>query len=403
MPERYLSVASFSSAAAVAIFLYFKSAILPRRAHRTVLGLLVFIAGTLVLPLYSVYSPAITLSWIALGLIAYLLTGAIWRAPLVFRQWWAVLDALSAASLLGATVYSITQIILAFPAEDRIRTLLASYLASAACVHLLHELDRATVLQRPSGLVLGQTLVLAASIPSIFGRHRIDFMVLLCFVVGIILIAWRLRFFFRTTEEHRVLEKMAVDGDVQQPEYTEPSLECPEPRLWSMYDPQTAEKEVLDLLYALVRALKPRLVVETGTFSGISSTYIARAMRENGLGQLITCEIDPLVHQNACGRFRAAGLSTIIDCRLGSSLDLKIDDQIDLLYCDSDLKARGVEVRRFLHNLNPFGLILMHDAGSRFKVVREAALQMESEGLISVVLVSTPRGLVIAQKKQGRI
>jgi predicted O-methyltransferase YrrM len=401
MLERYLL--SCSSAAAVAIFLYFKSAILPRRVHRTVLVLFVFIAGTLVLPIYPVYSPAITLSWIALALIAYLLTGAIWRAPLVFRQWWAVLDALGAASLLGSAVYSITQIILAFPAEDRIRTLLASYLASAACVHLLHELDRATVLQRPSGLVLGQTLVLAASIPSLFGTHRIDFMVLLCFVPGIILIAWRLRFFFRTTEEHRVLETMAVAGDVQQPEYTEPSLECPEPRLWSMYDPQTAEKEVLDLLYALVRALKPRLVVETGTFSGISSTYIARAMKENGRGQLITCEIDPLVHQNARGRFRAAGLSTMIDCRLGSSLDLKIHDQIDLLYCDSDLKVRGVEVRRFLPNLNPFGLILMHDAGSRFKVVREAALQMESEGLISVVLVSTPRGLVIAQKKQGRI
>jgi DNA-binding GntR family transcriptional regulator len=35
-------------------------------------------------------------------------------------------------------------------------------------------------------------------------------------------------------------------------------------------------------------------------------------------------------------------------------------------------------------------------------VVREAALRLEQEGLISVVLSSTPRGLVIAQKRAGR-
>jgi len=36
------------------------------------------------------------------------------------------------------------------------------------------------------------------------------------------------------------------------------------------------------------------------------------------------------------------------------------------------------------------------------KTVREAALQLEQEGLISVVLLSTPRGLVVAQKREGR-
>jgi DNA-binding GntR family transcriptional regulator len=36
------------------------------------------------------------------------------------------------------------------------------------------------------------------------------------------------------------------------------------------------------------------------------------------------------------------------------------------------------------------------------KTVREAALRLEAEGLISVVLLPTPRGLVIAQKREGR-
>jgi hypothetical protein len=36
------------------------------------------------------------------------------------------------------------------------------------------------------------------------------------------------------------------------------------------------------------------------------------------------------------------------------------------------------------------------------KTVREGALKLEAEGLISVLLLPTPRGLVLAQKKEGR-
>jgi hypothetical protein len=59
-------------------------------------------------------------------------------------------------------------------------------------------------------------------------------------------------------------------------------------------------------------------------------------------------------------------------------------------------------VRHFLPQINPNGLILMHDASSHLKTVREAAKRMEDEGLVSVVFLPTPRGLVIAQKRAGR-
>ena len=36
------------------------------------------------------------------------------------------------------------------------------------------------------------------------------------------------------------------------------------------------------------------------------------------------------------------------------------------------------------------------------KQVRDAALKLEADGLISVVLLPTPRGLVLAQKREGR-
>jgi hypothetical protein len=44
----------------------------------------------------------------------------------------------------------------------------------------------------------------------------------------------------------------------------------------------------------------------------------------------------------------------------------------------------------------------MHDASSHLKIVREAALNLERDGLLSVVLLRTPRGLVVAQKREGR-
>ena len=91
-----------------------------------------------------------------------------------------------------------------------------------------------------------------------------------------------------------------------------------------------------------------------------------------------------------------------IDLRNESSLDMKVDGRIDLLFSDSDMPIREQEVRRYLPQVNPYGLILMHDASSHLSQVREAALKLEREGLISVVLLPTPRGLVVAQKREGR-
>jgi hypothetical protein len=44
----------------------------------------------------------------------------------------------------------------------------------------------------------------------------------------------------------------------------------------------------------------------------------------------------------------------------------------------------------------------MHDTSSHFEAVREAAFRLEREGLISMVLLPTPRGLMIGQKRAGR-
>ena len=192
------------------------------------------------------------------------------------------------------------------------------------------------------------------------------------------------------------------------PEYHRATPECPEPQRWSMIDSMTAEVEVLEFIATLVTTIKPRLVVETGSFLGVSTEWIARGLERNGplpdgtTAKVISCEFDAVVYEKAKERIEASPLKRFIELRNESSLEMEVDGTIDLLFSDSDMAVRATEVKRFLPQMNPNGVILMHDASSHLQVVREAALKLEAEGLISVVLLPTPRGLVIAQPKVGR-
>jgi len=210
--------------------------------------------------------------------------------------------------------------------------------------------------------------------------------------------------FFKKKEkqEHKILRQIVRSGDQLQPEYHRATPECPHPERWSMFDSMTAEAEVLEFLRTIVTTIKPELVVETGTFCGISTLWIAEGLKANGHGRIITCEFDRQVYENAKARIAASGLAGWIELRNESSLEMKVEGTIDLFFSDSDMPIREQEIRRFLPQINPFGLILMHDASSHLKIVRESALKLEREGLISVVLLRTPRGLVVAQKREGR-
>ena len=186
------------------------------------------------------------------------------------------------------------------------------------------------------------------------------------------------------------------------PEYHRATPECPHPERWHMYDSMTAEAEVLEFIRTLVTTTKPALVVETGSFLGVSTLWIAEALKANGFGKIISCEFDPLVFEKAKEKIAASGLSEWIELRNESSLEMHIEGTIDLFFSDSDMPIREAEVKRYLPQIRPTGIILIHDASSHLKVVRDAAFKLESDGLLSCVFLPTPRGLVLAQKKAGR-
>lgn len=203
-------------------------------------------------------------------------------------------------------------------------------------------------------------------------------------------------------QEHKIMLQAERAQGALLPEYHRATPECPNPSRWHMYDSMTAEAEVLEFLRTLVTTIKPNLIVETGSFLGVSTVWMAEGLRENGEGRIVSCELDPVVFAKAQERIVASGLGEWIDLQNVSSFDLKVTGQIDLFFSDSDLDVRENEVRQYLPMISPNGLILMHDASSHSGTVRDAALRLEKEGLISVVLLPTPRGLAIAQKREGR-
>ncbi len=287
-------------------------------------------------------------------------------------------------------------------------------LGSVAIFYFLWGEGRRTIqFQRPEGVVVSEFLVMTgllgflAGFFSTGGRRAIGLTSvqaasLAWTIAGSVLLTVVLRRHFARREEHRILQRVGEEGDAIQPEYTPPTSECPHPERWQMLDSMTAEVEVMDFLKSLVITMKPELIVETGTFMGLSAIKMAEGLEANGFGKLITCEFDPAVFAKAKERIEASGLAKRIECRNESSLEMRVDGTIDIFFSDSHLPIREEEIRRFLPQISPHGLILAHDASSHYKIVREAALRLEKEGLLSVVLLPTPRGLVVAQKREGR-
>src|ERR1700756_5952693 len=100
-------------------------------------------------------------------------------------------------------------------------------------------------------------------------------------------------------QEHKVMQQAEQAAGALLPEYHRATPECPHPERWSMFDSMTAEYEVLEFLRTLVTTIKPDLVVETGSFLGVSTLWIAQALRLNGFGRIVSCEYDAKMFEAA--------------------------------------------------------------------------------------------------------
>jgi predicted O-methyltransferase YrrM len=89
-------------------------------------------------------------------------------------------------------------------------------------------------------------------------------------------------------------------------------------------------------LYLTTRALAARRVVEFGTSFGISTIYLAAAVRDNGGGIVVGTELVPSKRERAVAHLREAGLAEVAEVRLGDALETlkEVPEPLDLVFLD---------------------------------------------------------------------
>lgn len=129
--------------------------------------------------------------------------------------------------------------------------------------------------------------------------------------------------------------------------------------------PLAVSRETGSLLYMLARSCKAKNIVEFGTSFGLSTLYLAAALRDNGGGLLITSEFEPSKVAKARENFIAGGLMDLIEIREGDALKtLSVDlpESIDLVLLDG-AKALYPEILTLVENrLRPGALIVADNA-----------------------------------------
>lgn len=211
---------------------------------------------------------------------------------------------------------------------------------------------------------------------------------------------WRERIEAQRRIPKPVRNSIVLSGAPALPEKTEPPVGAKPARLWSMFDGWTAEVEVLDFLYALVRLVKPALALETGTWLGWSACAIGRALQANGFGRLISLETNPEAYAVAQRRAVELGVTDSVDLRLESSLDFSPRDVVEFALLDSETTIRETEFRRFLPWLAPGATIVFHDTAVHHKVVGDGVNRLITEGLLEGVTLPTPRGIFVGTCRQ---
>ncbi|MBW4690470.1 MAG: class I SAM-dependent methyltransferase [Lyngbya sp. HA4199-MV5] len=126
------------------------------------------------------------------------------------------------------------------------------------------------------------------------------------------------------------------------------------------------ERDQGEFLYLLARSLNAKTMVEFGTSFGISTIYLATAVRDNGGGVVIGTEIVPEKVTQARKNIADAGLETYAEIREGDALEtLKtLKQPIDLVLMDGWANL-AIEVLKLVDpHIRPGGVIVSDNVGT---------------------------------------
>ncbi|QIA09634.1 O-methyltransferase [Draconibacterium halophilum] len=114
------------------------------------------------------------------------------------------------------------------------------------------------------------------------------------------------------------------------------------------------------VLTMLAKMIRPKTVLELGTFTGYSAICLAKGLPDDG--KLITIEMDDELETLARKYFGKAGVSHLIEQKIGAATDLipSLDQSFDLVFIDAD-KREYVDYYQLLIDKMQSGAYLIAD------------------------------------------
>ena len=146
-------------------------------------------------------------------------------------------------------------------------------------------------------------------------------------------------------------------------------------------------------LYSLVRNSRPGVVVEFGTSFGISTIYMAAAIKDRGGGSLITTEMNKNKAQRALQYIAQADLLDYVDLRLGDARETldALERDISFVFLDG-MKDLYLPVLQLLEPSLQSGALVIGDDVNLFPRPLQPYLDYVRDRANGYVSVTVPIG-----------
>lgn len=163
------------------------------------------------------------------------------------------------------------------------------------------------------------------------------------------------------------------------------------------------------LLSMISCMIRPRVILEIGTYTGYSALCLAEGLADHG--KLITIDINEELEERVRGYFRQANLQDKIDYRIGNALEIisGLEDRLDLVFIDADKENYHRYFDLVIERVNLNGFILAdnvlwsgkvldtnHDKDTR--AIVEFNEKVQRDGRVENVLLPIRDGIMVMRK-----
>ena len=209
---------------------------------------------------------------------------------------------------------------------------------------------------------------------------------------------------------------MIVDPDIER--YAEAHTSPDRPELVQVADvtrAETAAPQMMvgqlegQLLAMLVHMLRPRRVLEIGTFTGFSALAMAPLLPPDG--RIVTCEVSEHHAQIARRHFDASPYGDRIDLRFGPAIDTLrlLEGPFDLVFIDADKSAYPAYYEATLPMLSDAGVMALDNMLWGGRVLRpqdddtralvDLAHHIRHDSRVECVLLTVRDGVMLVRKR----